>query len=214
MADRDYERDEWARDLPRGRRQRMEGPYRDYGWEPRESALPEFRDPSLHRMPWDEEEEVWPGRGRGGDRFRRAYQGVHGEELYPDEGNWSVSRGSRGRPDYFGPTYRGYASGYDLPQDTGRNNWSVPGPYVGRGPKGYWRSNERIYEDVAERLTQHGEIDASDVAIHVENGEVTLTGAVDSRRTKRLAEDIADGVNGVRDVHNELRIAEPRDEGE
>jgi osmotically-inducible protein OsmY len=30
---------------------------------------------------------------------------------------------------------------------------------------------------------------------------------VDDRRSKRLAEDIADSVSGVTDVHNELRIS-------
>jgi hypothetical protein len=31
------------------------------------------------------------------------------------------------------------------------------GPFVGRGPKGYVRSDERIWEDVNERLREHGE---------------------------------------------------------
>jgi osmotically-inducible protein OsmY len=35
-----------------------------------------------------------------------------------------------------------------------------------------------------------------------------LTGVVDERRAKRLAEDIAASVSGVRDVHNRLRVQE------
>jgi hypothetical protein len=35
---------------------------------------------------------------------------------------------------------------------------------------------------------------------------VTLTGTVATRAQKRLAEDIADGVTGVNEVHNHLRI--------
>lgn len=84
---------------------------------------------------------------------------------------------------------------------------SVPrGSYTGIGPKGYHRSDDRIHEDVCELLTQHGHIDASDIAVKVENGEVRLTGSVRSRQMKRLAEDVADQVTGVRDVHNELQI--------
>ena len=38
------------------------------------------------------------------------------------------------------------------------------------------------------------------------NGEVTLTGTVDDRQAKRLAEDIAESVSGVREVHNQIRV--------
>src|SRR5882672_12103971 len=37
----------------------------------------------------------------------------------------------------------------------------APGPYVGYGPRGYQRTDERIHEDVCERLTAHGALDAS-----------------------------------------------------
>ncbi len=87
----------------------------------------------------------------------------------------------------------------------GPGGQAVPeGPYTGVGPRNYKRSDERICEDVSARLTEHGWIDASDIDVNVDNGEVTLTGTVDSRATKRLAEDIADSVPGVRDVHNRL----------
>ena len=82
------------------------------------------------------------------------------------------------------------------------------GPHTGRGPKGYQRGDERIHEDVSERLMDDGRIDASEIEVQVTNGEVTLTGTVDHRRTKRLAEDIAESVRGVRDVHNQLRVGE------
>ena len=87
------------------------------------------------------------------------------------------------------------------------------GPYTGRGPRGYQRSDERIREDVCERLMQHGQIDASDIEVDVSNGEVTLKGVVDSRQIKRMAEDVADSVPGVKDVHNQLRIGEPQQRG-
>ena len=49
-------------------------------------------------------------------------------------------------------------------------------------------------------------IDASDIDCTVENGEVTLTGLVGSRTEKRAAEDVADDIAGVREVHNHLRL--------
>jgi osmotically-inducible protein OsmY len=84
--------------------------------------------------------------------------------------------------------------------------WRVPGPFAGRGPRGYQRPDERIREELNDRLTAHGLIDATDIECRVANGEVTLTGYVDSRAAKRAAEDIADDLYGVREVHNQLRV--------
>ena len=64
---------------------------------------------------------------------------------------------------------------------------------------------------MCERLTDHGGIDATDIDVSVDNGEVTLKGTVDSRYAKRKAEDLAEAVKGVRDVHNQLRVQD-RDE--
>jgi osmotically-inducible protein OsmY len=76
----------------------------------------------------------------------------------------------------------------------------------GRGPKGYRRSDERIKEDVNDRLSDDYYIDASDIEVSVQNTEVTLTGAVTSRNDKRRAEDIAESVSGVSNVENRLRV--------
>ncbi len=80
----------------------------------------------------------------------------------------------------------------------------------GRGPKNYRRSDERIREDINDRLTEHDWLDASDVEVSVTAGEVTLTGAVESRHAKRLAEDIAESVVGVTNVQNNLRVRRER----
>ncbi len=76
----------------------------------------------------------------------------------------------------------------------------------GRGPKGYARSDERIREDVSDRLTDDGWLDASDIEVQVSNREVTLTGAVNSREDKRRAEDLAETVSGIQHVQNNLRV--------
>jgi hypothetical protein len=77
--------------------------------------------------------------------------------------------------------------------------------FAGRGPRGYRRSDERIREDVCEALTMHPEVDASDLDVAVQDSVVTLRGTVHDRRSKRLAEDIAESVSGVTDVQNEVR---------
>jgi osmotically-inducible protein OsmY len=81
------------------------------------------------------------------------------------------------------------------------------GPHAGRGPRGYQRSDERIREDVCDALCEHGYIDASDIEVTVLNGEVTLIGVVQERPQKRMAEDAAEDVSGVREVHNQLRVS-------
>lgn len=78
--------------------------------------------------------------------------------------------------------------------------------HAGRGPRGYTRSDDRIREDVSDRLTDDAWIDASDIEVGVAGGEVTLSGTVDRRDTKRRAEDIAESVSGVRHVQNNLRL--------
>ena len=76
----------------------------------------------------------------------------------------------------------------------------------GRGPKNYRRSDERIKEDVNDRLSDDYYLDASDVEVAVENSDVTLTGTVNSRSDKRRAEDLAESVSGVSNVENRLRV--------
>jgi osmotically-inducible protein OsmY len=80
--------------------------------------------------------------------------------------------------------------------------------HYGRGPRGFTRSDDRIREDVCERLTYDWSVDASDIEVNVSKGEVTLTGSVESRHSRRRAEDIVEDVPGVRHVQNNLRVKE------
>ncbi len=88
------------------------------------------------------------------------------------------------------------------------DEWMIPGPFTGVGPKGYMRSDERIRDDAYARLTSHGRLDASDINVEVNNGELTLGGTVRSRRDKRQAEDTVESIPGVADVHNHLHVRE------
>jgi hypothetical protein len=84
--------------------------------------------------------------------------------------------------------------------------WLMPGPFTGVGPKGYQRSDQAIFEDICYRMSVNGQLDPSEVEVKVEDGEVTLEGKVGDRPSKRLAEEIADSVSGVFDVHNRIRV--------
>jgi osmotically-inducible protein OsmY len=94
----------------------------------------------------------------------------------------------------------------DRARQWGQFGGQLSGAFAGRGPKGYTRSDERIREDVSDKLMEHPDLDASEIEVRVSGGEVTLAGSVDSRWAKRLAEDIAESCTGVRDVMNQLRV--------
>jgi osmotically-inducible protein OsmY len=83
---------------------------------------------------------------------------------------------------------------------------SREGKYRGFGPKNYTRSDERIKEDINDRLTDYHHLDASHIDVAVENGDVVLTGTVENRHAKRAAEDITEDVSGVKNVENRLRV--------
>ncbi|MBP2316408.1 BON domain-containing protein [Azospirillum soli] len=107
---------------------------------------------------------------------------------------------------------RRYARGESEPDDAGRGDGGArhheSRHYRGMGPRGYTRSDERIREDVNDRLTDDPYVDASDVEVTVSGCEVTLSGTVDDRRARRRAEDVAESVSGVRYVQNNLRVGQ------
>ncbi|QZH76312.1 MAG: BON domain-containing protein [Erythrobacter sp.] len=76
----------------------------------------------------------------------------------------------------------------------------------GRGPANYTRSNERILEEACDRLTDDRGVDARNITVTVDEGEVTLDGKVNTRWEKRRAEDCVHDLSGVKHVQNNLRI--------
>jgi osmotically-inducible protein OsmY len=78
----------------------------------------------------------------------------------------------------------------------------------GKGPRNYKRSDERIKEDINDRLSDDPFVDASEIEVTVNAGEVTLTGTVDDRSDKRRAEDLAEAVSGVKNVENRIRVTQ------
>jgi osmotically-inducible protein OsmY len=125
-------------------------------------------------------------------------------------------------PRFFGTGYYGdggasYTGGFDERQ--GQRDYGVlygreqrdepsarPQRRYGSGPKGYTRSDERLREDISERLMMADSIDSSEVSVIVKDAKVTLEGSVPNRRMKHAIEDLADQCPGVQDVDNRIRV--------
>lgn len=76
----------------------------------------------------------------------------------------------------------------------------------GKGPSDYRRSEDRIREDICDRLTDDDRVDASNISVQIDNDAVILSGTVNSREEKRRAEDLVESISGVRNVENRLRV--------
>jgi osmotically-inducible protein OsmY len=192
---------------------------------------PDDRNPSYDYPDWDR----YGGRGR--DRYaagdREAWQT---DDLGYGEGyrepRYRESYDYRGATDYWEDRERGFARrSYTDDRDYSRKRPLIDrasdevaswfgdeaaehrrqmDQHRGKGPKGYVRTDERIREDVNDRLADDPLLDASDIEVTVSGGEVTLNGFVTDRQDKRRAEDLADAVSGVSNVQNNLRV-KPRD---
>jgi hypothetical protein len=210
---------------------------RDLGWE-RDRGGDALRDRGGHepdwrgRDPWDRDrgqgggygatyggERDWTGReGRwSGDYGTGGYRpGVGPQERYGGYGSeWDYGRRDFRDRDWRGPEgRRGEGRGTMEREDRGPLAWLGDkvreGMHKARGPKGYRRSDDRIHEEVCERIARSG-LDAEEVEVKVEAGEVTLTGTARSRDEKRRLEDVAEDVFGVEEVHNHLRISRERE---
>lgn len=212
-----------------GEQQRGDWRSRDsWGWrgrEPNDWRGRESREDYLGR-----ESQEWQGRGSrenqplsqesfGHEPFPHSAYGESESPRYFGTG----AQGHGGGPSFTGGTY-GTADwrsdapyfdevGFNRPQQ--RQVGSGQSAFYGRGrqqrrypqgPKGYTRSDERIREDISERLMQAYDIDCSEVTVQVQGGKVVLDGTVPSRHMKHAIEDIADGAPGVQDVDNRIRV--------
>jgi CBS domain-containing protein len=126
---------------------------------------------------------------------------------------WSGPSGLGGRTDAGygagGTAYGGSGGGAlgDWRSRQGTMGGGTSGAGRNRGPKGWQRSDERIHDDVCERLAGEPGVDPSDVSVEVRGGNVVLTGSVPDRGMKYRIEDIVDGCSGVTDVDNRLRVS-------
>ncbi|MBI0325605.1 BON domain-containing protein [Burkholderia plantarii] len=139
-----------------------------------------------------------PAPTRGGEPYDARGARGRTEPHYPEE----RSRGGHGAPSH---------ARYDPPGHPARDvaraaHTGGTAPRL-RGPKGYTRSDERIREDVCERLAYAIDIDVSDVSVTVTDACVRLDGTVPERWMKHEIEDLADSCVWVRDVDNRVRVA-------
>ena len=228
MADRydDRYRDRWS-DRDRERNQEWDErheQFRNRGWEG--SSLSNYGDrdrrerenPSSNRYGNDYNrgsQEFRPERERSGFVSRTPYTG---EGPYEDRGGGGYSQGNEGG---YGSSPTGATWGAseaarhrigrltDSAAESARRlqqRSSAQGIHAGRGPKNYQRSDERITDEVCERLTRDPEVDATNIEITVQSGLVTLSGTVTDRQSKRAAEDLANDVWGVKDVQNQIKV--------
>lgn len=171
------------------------------------------------------------GRGYGGSDYRgETYASEYGDDDSPwREGRYASASGTGrapwqgppagderfggGRAGHAGSGYGG-SGGYGSSRHAGYGASAGMRGYRGIGPKNYTRSDERIREELCERLTDADDIDARGIEVQVRQGVVTLEGEVGRRQMKYRAEDLAESCSGVRDIENRLRVREDESRGQ
>jgi hypothetical protein len=183
------------------------------GYDPYEQAGERWRSGSSgrdfgdrpFRNPGDESPPAYFGTGgyyggfSGGNTGRDEWGGRFGEGRYRETGIEEDRLGEFRR----GESWRGREGGGGLLSRLFK-----------RGPKGYTRSDERIREDISERLYHSPHIDSSEVSITVASGKVTLEGTVPNRWMRHAIENEADRCSGVRDIDNNIRVQQQSDESQ
>lgn len=203
---RRYEDERYRGDDRWGRGERDRAQDRGYFERARDEVRSWFGDDEAERRRREDEERArerereW--RRRHGMEPRRDWERPYSsarpwrewDDRETRQPGWAIDEGrtSFAEPSTFGYRYAGSTATWEH--------------YRGRGPKGYQRSDTRIYEDVCDRLSL-GDVDAENIEVHVSGAEVTLSGWVRHRWDKRIAEDIAESVPGVKEVHNNVRVS-------
>ncbi len=169
----------------------------------------------MARNPYDDEHRGPESRPRD-SRRQSPYPGEYADDL--DEGRFQAhpmqragSGFSQSAPQPRGSRYgegRRYATEYPAARGYGATGspFDAQQRARNRGPRNWQRSDERIREDVCERLASLDDVDVSDVSVSVEQGKVVLTGSVVQRGDKHRIEDVADDSIGVREVDNQIRV--------
>jgi hypothetical protein len=160
------------------------------------------RDPSLYEGLPSLTNRAW-GEDRADDAMTYGYRGQGGYgDFTTHQGRFGESQGPHAQSGHG----RGGVEFGGHPHEPLRSRGVEDGGHRGRGPRNYVRSDERIADDIIDRLTDNEFIDASEILVMVEGGLVTLTGNVPERHMKHRAEDIAAAARGVREVRNEIRV--------
>lgn len=145
--------------------------------------------------------------------------GVHPPSPYGSDPSWprpAVRERAWGPPGYrYGGSERGYGerASHELRSRDGADRGGEPdlyrphrGPHFGKGPKGYQRADDRIRDEICERLARDGYIDASGIEVAVAGGVVRLLGSVQQVEDRHAVERVILDVYGVQEVRSELRL--------
>jgi osmotically-inducible protein OsmY len=142
--------------------------------------------------------------GQAWSRSDRDLRSDYGGDGYDQVDARQGSRNDTFRDDAVHAAYGAY--GADGQEYAGRDLGGRD--YRGVGPANYTRPDERIREDLNERLTEAHDLDASGLSVEVEDGVATLSGRVPQRWMKHRAEDIADGCTGVKEIRNHIVVGD------
>jgi hypothetical protein len=168
----------------------------DLAWRPRDYGEEDYR--------FDNSRDIGYGERYGFAAYGRAHYDPSANREFEDP------RGSAPEPNRYAHTWSNDEPFNNREQDYRYHpdrNRSQLRDHRGRGPKNYTRSDDRIREEVSERLMRDSDVDPTDVEVLVTDGEVILKGTISDRPMKRRAEDLAEMVMGVKDVRNELRLS-------
>jgi osmotically-inducible protein OsmY len=151
--------------------------------------------------------------GTGGDGgYSTLGGGVYPDEGSPEDapryGDWQrhssgTTSGARGQE---GLSFPGEQT-WGEERDAAEREAGAGRPEAGNAPRARRRPDGTLAREIHEILTKDPDLDATEIQVEVERGAVTLTGIVDSREAKLLAEELVESVVGVREVHNGLTVA-------
>lgn len=212
------------RNSPAAARERFEGQYEKDAWRSGRAEPPPRAQASRARRGADDARD----RGVRGSGHEEPYEPSEGYEPFePGHPREEGTRFGAGPPPrYFGTGimghggpgftggYYGFGTGSPEPdwRSGRRHPLGDPQPESRTerryppGPKGYQRSDERLREDISERLMEARDIDSSEVTVKVSAAKVTLEGTVPERRMKHAIEDLVDACPGVQDIENRIRV--------
>lgn len=151
-------------------------------------------------------------------RHHRGFESEPSDEWREDYGRGGPVRSNEPERDYFfehNASEEGDASQASAASEAERSASPALTPihvkkesFKGRGPRNYRPSDDRIGERLCEVLTDHPDVDASELTLHVECGIVKLRGSLrDEAMKDRVLAAIQD-THGVVGVVDQVQISD------
>lgn len=164
------------------------------------SGGPEYGDP-YGRNQWRYGQEQSYGQGQSGANAGQQYSSGQNRADTGQQSGGRYSGGSTGR-------WSSYDQGSEQQFSGGAGSAAQRQgqSFRGYGPQNYTRSDERLTEEINDRLTNDHDTDARQIEVKVSKGVVTLTGRVSERMMKYRAEEIAEEIPGVKEVDNQIKV--------